>query len=491
MASQNISAADARAHAYPRIGLLIDGEWIYDRPAYHEARNPSTEAVLGPVPKASDDDLDRALEAARRGFDVWRKSPPAKRSDLLRRTAALLRSRAEQIAPIITLEQGKTLSESRGEILRSATFLEWDAEQLLRTYARVVPSEPPLQQIVVKEPVGPVAAFTPWNVPLSSPSRKLSASIAAGCSVILKPAEETPATACLFAQCFIDAGLPNGVLGVVFGAPAEISARLIASPVIQMITLTGSVGVGKQLTQLAARGMKRVLMELGGHAPVLIDEDIDPEAVARLAAVAKFRVAGQLCVSPSRFLIHRGVYEEFVTAFAEHASAIRVGDGFDEGAQMGPVANDRRLSAISSLVEDATRRGAKIAAGGRRIGNSGYFYAPTVLSDVPRDANVMRIEPFGPLAACLPVSGMEEGLAIANELPVGLAGYVFTNSPEQADYLSAELQCGSVAVNSFVSPGADAPFGGYKESGYGREGGEESLDSYLSIKTITRGKARI
>jgi succinate-semialdehyde dehydrogenase / glutarate-semialdehyde dehydrogenase len=476
---------------YPHIGLLIDGEWLFDRASCHEVRNPSTEATLGPVPAASAEDLNRALEAARIGFEVWRKTSPAARSELLHRVAGLMRQRVDSIARAITLEQGKPLFEAKREVLRSSAFLDWDAEQLLRNYPRIVPGEPPVQQFVVREPVGPIAAFTPWNVPLSAPARKISASLAAGCSVIIKPAEETPAAACLFAQCFLDAGLPPAVLGVVFGDPADVSRRLIASPVIRMITLTGSIAVGKHLTRLAAAEMKPVLMELGGHAPVLIDEDVDPIAVARLAATAKFRMAGQLCVSPARFLVHRNVYREFVESFADAANALTVGDGFDPAVQVGPVANERRLGAVTALVENAVGCGARVAAGGRRIGNRGYFYSPTVLADVPLEADVMSVEPFGPLAACRAIDDTDEGLTIANALPVGLAAYVFSNSPQRADELAGELQCGAVAINNFGSPGADAPFGGYKQSGIGREGGVESLDSYQLIKTITKPAGRV
>ncbi len=479
------------SRSYPAVGLLIDGEWIYDRPACAHVINPSDERVLGPVPGATDGDYERVLAAAQRGFDLWRKVPPLERAAVLQRAAALVRERIELIATTITLEQGKPIHEARGEVLRAATFLDWDSAQLQRTYGRIVPSAYPLRQMVVREPIGPVAAFTPWNVPISAPSRKLSGSIAAGCSVIIKPAEETPAGACLFAQCFIDAGLPNGVLNVIFGPPAEVSKRLIGSPVIRMITLTGSVNVGKTLTRLAAEGMKPVLMELGGNAAALIDEDVDPIKVAALAGEAKFRLAGQYCTAPSRFLIHRSIYREFVDAFAEHAKALKVGDGFAEGVQMGPLVNERRLSAMQGLVDDAVKRGAKVDAGGQRIGNAGCFYEPTILSNVPLDADAMRLEPFGPLAACAPIDSMDEGLAIANSLELGLSGFVFTNSGLQADRLASEMQCGSVGINVFTSPAAEAPFGGYKESGIGREGGEESLDSYTISKTVLQQMVRI
>ena len=476
---------------YPRIGLFIDGSWIYDRPPVCEVENPSDESILGPVPRATPEDLDNALKSSARGFEVWRKTPPSERASVMRRAAALVRERAADIAPIFTLEQGKTLSESLAEIERSATFLDWDAEEIRRLYGRIVPTDPPIQQFVVREPIGPVAAFTPWNVPMSAPSRKISASLAAGCSIILKPAEETPATACLFAQCFIDAGLPKGVLNVVFGDPDEVSRTLVLSPITRLVTLTGSIGVGKHLTRLAAETMKPVLMELGGHAPVLVDADVDPDRVAELATNWKFRMAGQFCSAPSRFLVHEAVYGEFVDSLAAKANALKVGDGFGEGVQMGPLANNRRLAAMADFVNDAVAHGARIAAGGSRIGNRGWFYQPTVLADVPLSAKIMNEEPFGPIAPCAAVTSMDEALTISNSLSMGLAAFVFSNSMERADHLSRELSVGSVAVNVFTSPGADAPFGGYRESGIGREGGPEMYQSYTVAKTIAERRVRV
>ena len=306
---------------YPRIGLLIDGEWIHDRPARGEVRNPSDDSTLGPVPAATSEDLERALAAAARGFRIWRDTPPEDRVALLQRATALLRERSERIATIITLEQGKPIADARNEVERAATFLDWDGAEALRLYGTVIPSGPQMQRMVLREPIGPVAAFTPWNVPLSSPARKVSGALAAGCSVVLKAAEETPGTACAFAQCFIDAGLPAGVLNLVFGDPAHISSTLIASPVIRMVTLTGSVPVGKHLSQLAAASMKPALMELGGHAPVLIGEGVDAASIGRQAATAKFRMAGQICASPTRFIAHRSVYETFVSSFASACQA--------------------------------------------------------------------------------------------------------------------------------------------------------------------------
>lgn len=479
------------ADSYPQIGLLIDGEWIYDRPTLCQVENPSDEAILGTVPKATAADLDNALAAAARGFEVWRKTPPSERSALMRRAAALVRERAEEIAPIFVRESGRTLAEVRGEIERSASFLDWDSEELKRLYGRIVPTDPPIQQFVVREPIGPVAAFTPWNVPMSAPSRKISASLAAGCSIILKPAEEVPATACLFAQCFLDAGLPKGVLNIVFGEPDQVSRHLVLSPITRLVTLTGSISVGKHLTRLAAETMKPVLMELGGHAPVLIDQNVDVAEVARQAVAWKFRMAGQFCSAPSRFLVHRASYAEFVEQLARQASAVKVADGFVPGVQMGPLANRRRLAAMSELVDDAVAQGANLLTGGNRIGNQGWFYAPTVLADVPLNARMMNEETFGPLAPCTAVDSMDEALAISNSLQMGLAGFVFTNSIERSDILSRGLQVGSVAVNCFTSPGADAPFGGYRESGIGREGGPEMYHSYTVAKTIAERRVDI
>lgn len=476
---------------YPRIGLLIDGDWIYDRPTLTEVENPSTEAILGTVPRASLQDLEAALQSSARGFEIWRKTPASARAALMRRAAALVRERAEAIAPIFVLESGRTLTEVRGEIERACTFLDWDAEELKRNYGRVVPSDPPIQQVVIREPIGPVAAFTPWNVPMSAPSRKISAALATGCSIILKPSSETPATACLFAQCFQDAGLPKGVLNVVFGESDEVSRSLVLSPITRLVTLTGSTHVGKHLSRLAVETMKPVLMELGGHAPVLIDKGVDPAGVAKLAANWKFRMAGQFCSAASRFLVHRSVYAEFVDALAREADAWPVGDGFTPGVMMGALANRRRLAAMEEFVRDATERGARIAAGGARLGNRGWFFQPTVLADVTLDAKIMVEETFGPIAPAVAMDSMDEALEIANSLDMGLAGFVFTNDMAMADRLTHELQAGSVALNCFTSPGADAPFGGTRASGIGREGGPEMHQCYTVAKTIASRMARV
>lgn len=492
MPNQNSGRNEAlTSTGYPRIGLFIDGEWIYDRESRQAVRNPSDESILGPVPAASGDDLARALTAAERGFKIWRNTPPEDRVLLIQRATALLRERADTIARIITLENGKPFAEAQAEVARSATFFDWDTAEALRAYGTIVPSESQMQKFVLRQPIGPVAAFTPWNVPLSASSRKVSGALSAGCSIILKAAEETPGASCALVQCFIDAGLPPGVLNLVFGDPALISSTLIASPVTRMVTLTGSVQIGKHLTQLAAASMKPVLMELGGHAPVLICEGINATEVGRMAAAGTMRVTGQICASPSRFIVHRSVYSEFVAAFASAANEIRVGDGFRPDVQMGPVANARRLVAMQAFVADAKERGARVAAGGQRIGDRGYFFEPTVLVDVPLEADAMTLEPFGPIGACVAVSSLDEGLALANSLSVGLAAYAFTNSLHDAERISRELECGVLSINHFGAPGADTPFGGVKESGIGREGGSGSLDAYTVTKTVLQRTVRV
>lgn len=469
---------------YPAIGLYIGGNWIHDREPWTEVRNPSTENVLGTVPKATAEDLDRALRCADAGFRVWRDTPPVERVKIILKAVALMRQRMREIAKVLTLENGKTLAAAEAEIDRCGNFYEWDAAQSLRSFGWVVPSERQMQKLILRQPIGPVVAFTPWNVPMSSAARKTSAALASGCSVILKAAEETPGTACELVRCFEDAGLPPGVLNLVFGDPAQISATLIGSPITRLVTFTGSTGVGKHLTELAARAMKPVLMELGGNAPVIIGAGVDAERVGILAAEAKSRAAGLICASVSRFIVHQSVYEPFVELFAATMNALRVGDGFDPEAQMGPLANGRRLAAAQSMVEDAAKRGARVATGGSRIGNRGFYFEPTVIADVPLDADAMTVEPFNPIAACIAVPDLDNALRIANSLHVGLAGYAFINSLAEVERIQRELEVGVLSINHFGTPDADTPFGGVKDSGIGREGGPTSLDAYLVQKTV-------
>lgn len=472
------------ASLYPQIGLFIGGKWIYDRESWSQVRNPSTENILGAVPKATAGDLQSALESAERGFATWRNTPPTARSAIILKAAGIIRGRAKEIAKILTLEQGKTLAAAEGEILRSCQFYDWEAGQALRSYGWTLPSEPAMQKRILRQPVGSVLAFTPWNVPMSAFARKTSAALAAGCSIIVKPAEETPGTAVELVKCFEEAGLPAGVLNLVLGDPAEISATLIASPISRLVTLTGSTGVGKHLTELAARAMTPVLMELGGHAPVIIDAGVDAELLGKLAAEAKIRASGQICASVSRFIVHESVYSTFVESFAAALADVRVGDGFDGLSQMGPVANSRRLEAAASMVEKSVRSGARLATGGKRIGEKGFYFEPTLLTDVPLDADILRLEPFNPVAGCVSVPDIDTALKIANSVSVGLVGYAFTQDLANAEHIQRELEVGAVSINHFDTPGADTPFGGVKDSGIGREGGPTSLDAYLVQKSV-------
>jgi succinate-semialdehyde dehydrogenase/glutarate-semialdehyde dehydrogenase len=472
---------------YPSLSLLIDGEWLgAGGRRVQPVINPATEEVLGQLPLATPADLDRALAAAHRSWGEWRALAPVARGRILKKAAELLRSRVEEVARIATREEGKTLAESRVEVGMAADILEWYAEEGRRAYGRVLPQRTPgVRMTVVKEPVGPVAAFAPWNFPLGNPARKVGAALAAGCSCILKPAEEAPGSALAVARALMDAGLPPGVLSVVFGVPAEVSTHLISSPLIRKVSFTGSVPVGKQLAKLAAEGMKRTTMELGGHAPVLVFDDVDVDKVLELAVTAKYRNAGQVCVSPTRFYVHEAVFERFATGFAARAKALPVGDGLDEASRMGPLAHARRRSAIEGIVEDARTRGARVLAGGHRLERRGYFYAPTVLTIVPREARIMNEEPFGPVALINPFRDFDAVIAEANQLPYGLAAFAFTNSSRRVNLLGERIEAGMIGINSFQISVNESPFGGIKESGHGSEEGIEGLDACLVTKFIS------
>jgi succinate-semialdehyde dehydrogenase/glutarate-semialdehyde dehydrogenase len=473
---------------YDKLHLYIDGEWLGpEGRKTGNVVNPATGDTIGTLPHASKADLDRALDAAARGFQSWRKVSPNERAKILRKAGELIRERADRIATLMTLEEGKTLGESKMEVLSSAEIFEWMAEECRRSYGRLVPPRAAgHRQMVMREPVGPVAAFSPWNFPAVTPARKIAASLAAGCSCIIKPAEETPATALAMAKALEDAGLPKGVLGVVFGVPSEVSTYLIASPVIRKISFTGSTVVGKQLAKLAADGVKRATLELGGHAPVVIFDDVDADTVAKMAVAAKYRNAGQVCISPTRFYVQENVHDRFVAKFTELAAAMPVGDGLDAKNKMGPLANARRIDAMEQMIGDARDHGAKVKTGGERIGNAGYFWQPTVLTDVQNDSKIMNVEPFGPVAAMVRFKKFDEVVEQANRLPYGLASYAFTGSAAQATAIGDALDSGLVGVNTFAVTVPETPFGGVKESGYGSEGGSEGLDAYLQTKFISQ-----
>ena len=472
---------------YPNTQLFIAGQWLDAADGRTLAvHNPATGKEIGRVAQAGKADLDLALAAAQKGFETWRDMTAAERSKIMRRAADLMRQRAGDIARLLTQEQGKPLAEAKGEAMAAADIIEWFAEEGFRVYGRIVPSRGSLavRQMVLKDPVGPVAAFTPWNFPVNQVVRKVGAALAAGCSMLVKAAEETPAAPAELIRAFADAGLPPGVLGLVYGNPAEISSYLIPHPVIRKITFTGSTPVGKQLAAMAGQHMKRVTMELGGHAPVIVAEDADVALAVKAAGGAKFRNAGQVCISPTRFLVHESIRNEFAAALAKQAQGLKVGDGMAEGTQMGPLANPRRVTAMAEFTRDALERGATLLSGGQRIGDTGNFWQPTILADVPRDAKVFNEEPFGPMAAISSFNTLEEAIAEANRLPFGLAGYAFTRSLKNADLLSRRVEVGMLWINMPAMPSAEMPFGGVKDSGYGSEGGPEAIEAYLNVRSV-------
>lgn len=469
---------------YPDLHLYINGEWrktATDLPVV----NPATEEEIGRLPHAERRDLDDAVAAATAGFKVWSQAAPAQRASVLLKAAALMRERQEEIATAITAEHGKPLTQARLEVIRGCEFLEWDAGEATRTYGRVIPSAPGVRYVVHHQPIGVVAAFSPWNFPMSQPCRKVAGAIASGCSIILKAAEETPAGALHIAKAFADAGLPPGVLNLVFGTPAEISDHLIKQDAVRLVAFTGSTVVGRHLTTLAAQHMTPVLMELGGHAPVIVCEDTDVKAAAITGAVRKMRNAGQVCTSPTRFFVHESIFDEYTEAFVKRASETVVGNGTEPDVEMGPLANDRRIGALTDLVEDARAKGAEVRTGGARLGDKGYFFEPTVLANVPDDARVMQEEPFGPLAMINPVSSLDEAIEKANSVPYGLAAYGFTNRADYVDQMIEEIEAGNVSINTLEASLPETPFGGVKSSGYGREGGTEGLANYMITKNIS------
>ncbi len=476
---------------YSDVELFIGGEW---RPGASNRSlvvlNPATSERIGYVAHADTADLDEALEAADKGFAKWRSVSAFDRYKVLRKAADLLRERVHQIAPLLTLEQGKPLSQASMELLSSADIIDWFAEEAKRAYGRIIPSRAEsVSQWVMKEPVGPVVAFSPWNFPVGQAARKISAALAAGCSIIIKAPEETPASPAGLVRCFADAGVPAGVVNLVFGVPSEISEYLIPNPVIRKVSFTGSTVVGKHLASIAGQHMKPTTMELGGHSPAIVFDDFDVDRAVNLLSAAKYRNAGQVCVSPTRFLIQETIFEAFVDQFVARASSLVVGDGLSSSTEMGPLANPRRVGAMESMIGEATQRGAKNEAGGNRIGNRGNFFEPTVLTNVPADARIMNEEPFGPVALIAPFSTLEDAVKEANRLPYGLASYAYTRSLVNIRELASRIETGNLAINHQTVALPEVPFGGVKESGHGSEGGLEGLEAYLVTKYVTHSSA--
>jgi acyl-CoA reductase-like NAD-dependent aldehyde dehydrogenase len=473
---------------YTQLSLYIDGEFVNGGGRHEQdVLNPATHEVIGKLPHATPADLGRALSSAQRAFESWRKSSPLERSKVLRKVAELARARAQEIGRCITLDQGKPLAESVGEVTVCAEHAEWHAEECRRIYGRVIPARlDGVRQMVLREPVGVCVAFSPWNFPFNQAIRKIAAAIGAGCTVIVKGPSEAPSAVVAIAQLFHDAGLPSGCLNVVWGASAEVADCLLRSPVVRKLTFTGSTTVGKQLAALAGSLMKRCTMELGGHAPVIVCDDADIVASVDALVAYKFRNAGQVCVSPTRFYVQASAYDRFVARFLSRVERLKVGDGLAPDTQMGPLAAPRRVAAMTNFVDDAHQRGASILAGGQRIGHAGNFFAPTVIADLPDDSLLMTEEPFGPVAGIVRFDSLEEVLRRANSLPFGLAGYAFTTSTRNASIISDGLQVGMLSINHIGLALAETPFGGIRDSGYGSEGGTETFDGYLNTKFVTQ-----
>lgn len=471
---------------YPRLRLLIDGEWTEGTGSgWIPVENPSTGEVLGQLPKAGLADIDRAIAAARRAFPGWAATPPRRRAAILHRAAERVRARAADLSALMARELGKPLSQGPAEVARAAEHLDWHAEQALRVSGEVIAGPPGLSQMALRLPVGPIAAFTPWNGPVASPARKISAALAAGCTLVLKPAEETPACALVLAECLMEAGLPAGALNLLFGDPAQISQRLVGDPAIRMVTFTGSVPVGRMLAQEAGRHLKPAILELGGHAPVILCEGADLASAVRQALVAKFRTSGQICISPTRFLVHRSHADHFAEALAAGARALVVGDPLDPRTDMGPLIHARRLAAVDALVQDAVGQGARVLTGGHRLNRPGAFYAPTVLADLPDTARILHEEPFGPVALVRPFDLLEQAIDEANATAYGLAAYAFTPRSDEAARIAQGVEAGIVSINHFGGASPEIPFGGVKDSGYGREGGAQCFDGYLTMKSVS------
>ncbi|MFN3146171.1 MAG: NAD-dependent succinate-semialdehyde dehydrogenase [Paracoccaceae bacterium] len=473
---------------YPDTQLFIGGAWTDAGDGRSLAvTDPATDAQIGRVAHAGRADLDAALAAADAAFAGWKTTAPTDRARLMRTAANLLRERADRIAAIMTAENGKPLVQAQLETLLAADIIDWFAEEGRRTYGQVIPARSPgVTQLTVKEAVGPVAAFTPWNFPINQVVRKVSAALAAGCTIIVKAPEETPASPAELIRCFADAGLPAGVLNLVFGDPAEISSYLIPHPVIRKISFTGSTPVGKHLAAMAGQHMKRATMELGGHAPVLVFDDADLDKAVPVMAATKFRNAGQVCTSPTRFMVQEPVADAFTDAFVEAAKTLRVGPGTDPETEMGPLANDRRIPALERMIGDAIDKGARLLTGGRRIGNEGQFFEPTVIADVPTDAAIMNEEPFGPVAIINRFGTDDEAFQEANRLPYGLAAFGWTTSSARMQRLQDEVMAGMLTVNHVGLGLPEVPFGGIGDSGIGTEGGSDAIEPYLQTRFVTR-----
>lgn len=472
---------------YPDLALYIDGEWHSKDRETLDVVDPATEEVLGKLPVATSDDVERAIQAASCAFPSWRRTSPLERGRMLQKAAAIIRDRAPLFSYLVTRDLGKPLAESERDVSVAAEMFEWSAEEGRRTYGRVIPPRVHgIQQLMTLEPVGPIAAFAGWNGPAITPSRKIAGALAAGCTIVLKAAEETPGAAIEIARALHEAGVPPGVVNVIFGRPGPTAAQLLASPLIRGVTFTGSTSIGRSIGEMAARTFKRATLELGGHAPVLVFADADIEPAVTSLMVAKYRNCGHVCVSPTRMYVHESIYAEFKERLVGRVKALKVGNGLEAGVQLGPLANSRRLEAMTSLTDDARAKGARVAAGGHRIGNKGWFWSPTVISDFDNSCDAANLEPFGPMALLRPFSTFDEAIGEANRLPFGLAAYVFSQNAKTIRAATDQIESGVVSVNHCQASLPETPFGGIKDSGLGREGGIEGLREFMQIKYISQ-----
>ena len=471
---------------YNKFGQFIDGKWqtSVNKETY-DVINPATEEIIGKASKASSTDVDKALKSAEKGFVIWKKTPPWQRAYIIRKIADLMRKKSEILAKWLTLEVGKPLTEALGEVSGAADIFEWNAEETKRIYGQTVESRFENTRVhVYYQPVGVVAALVPWNFPIVLAARKISTALAAGCSVICKPDVITPGCVMEMMDIMKEAGVPAGVVNLLSGDPASISSQLISSDIVKKISITGSTRVGKLILKQAADKVQRVTMELSGHAPFIVFEDVDIKKVAEMAIAAKFRNNGQVCISPSRFYIHESKKDDFTKLFVEKTKKLKIGNGLDKGVDLGPMTTKKRLEEIEKLVEITKKEGAKVLCGGKRPAdfNKGYFYEPTVFDNVEDTHTIMKQEPFGPLVPITTFKNYDEVIERANNHELGLASYIYTNSMEKAHKTSELMETGVVAVNTPVVAVAEAPFGGIKQTGYGREGGSMGIKDYLNIK---------
>ena len=476
---------------YEKFGQFINGEWKpADSGETYEVINPATEEIIGNASKASSSDVQKALKAADQGFKAWRETPAWERAKLLRRISELVRENSESLVEWMTLEGGKSYNDGVAEVGATADVFEWNAEETKRIYGQTIESRFPDTRIQINyQPVGVVAALSPWNFPLVLTARKIATAMAAGCSVICKPDVITPGSVMALVDIVNQAGAPPGVVNLLSGDPAEIASELIASDITKKVSITGSTRVGKIILKQAAEKVQRVTMELGGHAPFIVFKDADINKATDMALACKYRNNGQVCISPSRFYIHEDHKEKIINLFVEKTKTLEIGNGLDKDTDLGPLVTNKRLDEVENLVEKTKSEGAKVLCGGQRPAgfNKGYFYEPTVFDNVKDDYTIMHEEPFGPLAPILSFKEFDEVIERANNHEVGLASYVCTSSMETAQKSSESLETGMVAVNTPALSSAETPFGGIKQSGYGREGGSLGIKDYLNVKYTHTG----